>query len=201
MAITDAVRFGVGETVRMGERVCTLAKSGTVVLQLRDRELPTAVRAELGAELSAITRGTGQRLCVGERLDLALALGADGVHLPEGSASAERVRRFLSRRGQRLWLSHAVHELDPLPGGCDAWVVAPVAAPRKGRAALGFEGLSRVVERAPAGTRVFALGGVDAESAGQCLARGASVAAIGSVYAETERLLAALEILRPSSGD
>jgi thiamine-phosphate pyrophosphorylase len=196
MAITCVARFGVDQTLAMAERVCGLATAGSVVVQLRDRELGPRQRLELGRRVREITRRFGQWLCVGERVDLALLLDADALHLPESSPEPTRLRQFLARRGRPRWLSRAVHAGSALPDDCDGWVVAPVAEARKGRPALGFEALAQLSGSVPRGTRVFALGGLGASNAAHCLACGASVAAIDAVYSETERLVDALGIRR-----
>lgn len=196
MAITDVERFGVEETLDMATRVCLSAAPGRVVVLLRDRQLPVRERLRFGRALRQTTRGAGQSLAVAERADLALLLEADALHLPENSAEPSRVRELLRRRGGSPWLSRAVHSATSLPSHCDAWVFSPVVEARKGRPAQGFDALARLVELAPAGTRVFALGGVGAAAAARCLECGAAVAAISAAYAESERLVAALGIRR-----
>ena len=64
------------------------------------------------------------------------------------------------------------------PHDCEAWIVSPVMAPRKERAALGLEGLSACVARAPSSVRIYALGGITASSAPACLAQGAAGVAV-----------------------
>jgi thiamine-phosphate pyrophosphorylase len=199
MAITDAARFGDEQTLAMAERVSRLGREGSVIVQLRDRERPPRERLALGRRLRQITRAHGQWLSVGERLDLALLLDADAVHLPEAAPDAERVRELLRERRRPLWLSRAVHRVDGPPAGCDAWVVAPVSEGRKGRPALGFSALEAFVRAAGDGTRVFALGGVGPVEATRVVGLGAGVAAIGAAYSETERLVDALGIRRPAA--
>lgn len=196
MAITDAARFGDEATLAMAERVSRLGREGSVIVQLRDRERSPRERLDLGRRLRQITRAHGQWLSVGERLDLAVLLDADAVHLPEAAPDATRVRQLLRERSCPLWLSRAVHGVDAPPSGCDAWVVAPVSEERKGRPALGFSVLEASVRAAGDGTRVFALGGLGPAEARRVVGLGAGVAAIGAVYSETERLVDALGIRR-----
>ncbi len=180
-------------------RACRSARPGSVMVQLRDRELPVRERLGRGQQLRQLTRETGQWLAVNDRLDLALVLEADALHLGEGSVPAAAVRQVL---GSRLWLSRACH--DPAKAhadGADAVLLSPVAQARKGRPALGLAGLRRALET-PQAPLVFALGGIDADWAARCVAAGArGVAVIGSVVAREDagELLSALRISGSSS--
>ncbi len=140
-----------------------------------------------------------------DRLDLALVLGADAVHLADGSVGVDDARRLL---GTELLVSRPCHDVEAaLEPRVDAWLLSPIAAPRKGRPALGIGPLRRFRERiasqttsnAPTATLLYALGGIDASNARACVEAGASgVAVMGAVLTalEPERLLDTLEIAR-----
>lgn len=184
-------------------RAClSAARPGSVAVQLRDRQLSARRRIDLGRALSAECRRFEQYLVVNERVDLALLLGADGAHLPEAGLTPMEARAL----APRLWLSAACHELpaDAALLDVDALLVSPVIEPRKGRPALGFGGFaalhaelsSACLTPAPA---FYALGGVDAASAGGCLAHGAAGAAVIGAALDgraIEPLLTALDIAR-----
>jgi thiamine-phosphate pyrophosphorylase len=153
-------------------------------VQLRDKSLAARNRLALGRRLISECRGRDQSFVVNDRLDLALLLEADGVHLGEGSVAPADARTVLP---DRAWISIACHD----PGAvrrpdADAVLLSPIVAPRKGRQALGFDGLRsarRVLASAGDTTlpALYALGGVDADSARECLAAGADgVAVIGA---------------------
>jgi thiamine-phosphate pyrophosphorylase len=140
---------------------------------------------------------------VNDRLDLAVLLGADGVHLGEASVTAADARRVV---GPAAFISRACHEphgvLEP---GVDAWVLSPIFGVRKGRAALGAAALTRLRDRCRAAGQgataplVLALGGVTAPVAKAALRAGADgVAVIGAVLSSdrVESLLSELEIAR-----
>jgi len=180
------------------------AKPGSVVVVLRDKESPLRERFERGERLLRLARETGQRLVVSDRVDLALALGADGVHLPSDGLRADAVRELPGM--EERWISRASHGWDLLPAvelaALDALLVSPVFAERKGRSALGEEGLSvaaRAVRvRAPE-LGIFALGGANASHVAGAHAAGAEgLAVIGAVMSLEERtpLLCALKIAR-----
>jgi len=189
IAITDFGTLGVRQTLGCLGALTAAALPNTVMVQLRDRTLPTRELVDVGRELAALCRRQAQLLQVNDRLDLALLLDADAVHLGEGSVTTGDARRLV---GARL-VTRACH--DPGAAGAvdaDGLLLSPVLAPRKGREALGVEGLERA-RRALAGatskTLLFALGGVDAAGAGPCLAAGADgVAAIGATQSETGAL-------------
>jgi len=151
--------------------------------------------------LRELTRRLGQWLLVNDRLDLARLLDADGVHLGEASVRQEDARALL---GDRVGLFRALHEVSALPQvpvATAGVLLSPVLAPRKGRQALGLEGLGAAARLArqslgAEAPRLYALGGVGPEHLGACVAAGAwGVAAIGSAWAEgaEERWARALE--------
>lgn len=200
MVITDIARYGGSRTLGRLEQLLGAAEPGRVAVQLRDRTLPARERLAVGRELRAATRRHQQLFAVNDRVDLALMLEADGLHLGEGSVSAEPVRAWL---GDRLWITRACH--DPAMVGADpsvdGWVLSPVFAPRKGNPALGPDCLATaraalVARRAPAA--LYALGGVDVEAVHRCRAEGVGVAVIGAAFepGDPGALLLALGIAR-----
>lgn len=171
-----------------------------VVVQLRDRERSARERLALGTRLRALTLELGLALVVNDRLDLALALGADGVHLGEGSVRPDEARALLPEGALVSVACHEAHRVAALAatGAVDLVLLSPVlASPGKGPA-LGLEALTAAraaldaalaadVARRPAGSLVsrvsrvslVALGGLDEAHVGPALAAGAhGVAAI-----------------------
>lgn len=195
LAISDTELAPGATLIERLERLCWAARAGAVALVLRDKQLSVRRRQELGVALRDVTRASQQWLCVADRLDLALALDADGLHLGEESIEPRDARRLWGPR----FISRACH--DPRTAsaaGADAVVLSPVLAARKGAPALGRVGLTLARERCGA-ARLFALGGVDAHTARLCLEAGAhGVAAQGAVLdgRPPDALLAALGAAR-----
>lgn len=195
MVITDAeVAWGEALLERV-ERIAASARPGSVLVQLRDRDAAIRDRLEVGRALRVLTRRYRQGLVINDRLDLALLLDADGLHLGERSVLPEDARRVWGER----FVSRACHDPERArPGGADAVVLSPILAPRKGAPALGVAGLTTA--RPQVGSALlFALGGVDADGARACLAAGANgVAAIGAALdgRDPGPLLAAVGALR-----
>jgi thiamine-phosphate pyrophosphorylase len=152
-------------------------------VQLRDPELPARALLDLGARLRAATRAVGAGLVVNDRLDLARALGADGVHLGRRSVRIADARALL---GAGAWVSVACHAVDEVvraaEEGADAAVLSPIfPSPGKG-APIGVAAIAAAREALRArGLRaaIVALGGVSTGNAAACFAAGAdAVAAI-----------------------
>lgn len=194
IAITDTTVAPLGLLEERIGALCRAAAPGSVLVQLRDPSLPTRLRLELGVRLRSVTRETGQLFAVNDRTDLAVLLEADGLHLGEASVTTEDARRVVGG----IWISRALHDPELAAAAqADAVLLSPVVAPRKGRDALGVESLPLCRARLPPRTRLYALGGVGADSARRCLEHGADgVAVVAAVLAETsgQALLSALAI-------
>jgi thiamine-phosphate pyrophosphorylase len=153
------------------------ARAGYAV-QLRDPGLPSRALLALGGWLREETRALGAALWVNDRLDVALALGADGVHLGRRSVTVADARALLP---PGTWISLACHapaEVEEAAAlGADGALLSPIfPSPGKGPA-IGVEALREARARVRAGFPIVALGGVDAQNAGACFAAGATAAA------------------------
>ena len=182
IAVSDLQSAGVAASLERAEALCAVCVPGSVLLQLRDRELPVRTLLSAGAALRKICADSGQGFAVNDRVDLALLLDADALHLAESSVPVPDARRLWQRQ-----LYAAAHsEASVLASGADAVVLAPVVASRKGAPALGLAALERL--RAELSGRVdaprlYALGGVTPDNADACLRAGADgVAAQGAVW-------------------
>jgi thiamine-phosphate pyrophosphorylase len=203
IVITDLSALERNELARRMATVANAARAGTVAILLRDHEVSARERLALGRELCQITRTAEQQLWVADRLDLAMLLEADGVHLGEGSVSAREARRLL---GSDLHVSRAWHRADLDDSGTelddlDALLLSPIFAARKGRPALGAAALATLdaaLQARPNAPRLYALGGVTAREVPACDVAGATgIASIGAALASDPRgLLEALGIAR-----
>lgn len=155
-----------------------------LAVMLRDPALTGRALHRLGASLREATAAIGASLVVNDRLDVALALGADGVHLGRLSVRVEDARALL---GQAVWISrscHAVVEvIEAADEGADAALLSPIfPSPGKGRP-LGIGALTEAREaldrRGFGEISLVALGGIDRDAVEACFAAGAgAVAAI-----------------------
>jgi thiamine-phosphate pyrophosphorylase len=141
---------------------------------------------ETARRLREATRRRDGLLLIGLDADLAEAVGADGVHLPQRALG---LAATLAARRPDWRLTGAVHDTGAMraAAGLDAVVVSPVF-PAGGRssvkAALGVDGLKRLITTAPC--PVYGLGGIDAGNATRLIGSGlcglAGVAAIQSAF-------------------
>lgn len=152
-----------------------------VALLPRDRALPEEEYAAWAAALLPACRRAGAILLVHRSVETARAIGADGVHLPEG-ADVAAARAAL---GDAAWIGASRHDAAGVASaahaGADYATFGPVfATPGKG-APIGLQALAAITRSSA--IPVVALGGVTARNAGACIAAGAAaVAAIRGVW-------------------
>jgi thiamine-phosphate pyrophosphorylase len=178
------------------------AAAGVDWIQIREKDLEARALAELVRLAVANTRETGTSILVNDRLDVALAAGAAGVHLRETSLPVEAVaewRRTAGRREFRIGKSchSAENACAAERAGADYIFFGPVfATPSK--AAFGPpQGIDRLHEvcrlvRIP----VLAIGGVTIENAASCLAAGAAGVSAIRLIQESEDVAAVVARLR-----
>ncbi|MGN6110543.1 MAG: thiamine phosphate synthase [Kofleriaceae bacterium] len=167
-----------------GAAVQRIAVPG-VVVQVREKDL------EGGPLLDLVraTLATGARVVVNDRLDVALAAGAHGVHLPERGLAIADARRLIERAGRTDFeLGTSCHTLDGVRAARDAGAqmiqLGPIwATPNKG-APLGAAALAEARALLGAEARLVAVGGIDRdERARVVLCAGAdAVAAIRAIW-------------------
>jgi len=153
-------------------------------LQLRGKQLGPGLLCELGHALRPLCRGTGVPLCINDRLDVALAVGADAVHLGQDDlplAEARAARK--AARADWLVIGVSTHDLAQArtaeAGGADYLGFGPIFATRTKKnadPAAGLPALAAVV--ASVRVPVVAIGGITLETAPAVAAAGASAAAV-----------------------
>lgn len=161
------------------------AAAGASWIQIREKDLPGRALVELARFAIAEMRATSARVLVNDRLDVALAANAAGVHLGEKSIALETVVEWRRSSGRQDFLiGVSCHSLGSARAagraGADYIFFGPVyATPSKAAFGTpqGIEGLREVC--AAVEIPVLAIGGVNLQNAGACLAAGAvGIAAI-----------------------
>lgn len=182
-----ALRLGAGEWAdAVRAQVFAAAAAGIDWVQLREPDMAAADLLRLTKAVVADTRHTATRIVVNDRLDVALAAGAAGVHLKERSFSVESSRAITP---PGFLVGRSVHEL-AIQGVANTadYLVAGTVLPTVSKPAvtcLGWEGLSAIV-RAASGKPVLAIGGIDLPSIPLVAASGAAgLAAIGAFIPES----------------
>src|SRR5437867_3260041 len=154
-------------------------EAGLPAVQLREKDLPGRPLLALAERLRAATARTGALFFVNDRIDVALAAGADGVQLGTGSVPVEVARQLLPAGALVGVSTHAPGEAAP---GADFALFGPVwETPSK----AGAQGEARLHEAVRAAAiPVLAIGGVTAERApGGRAARAAGAAVIRAILA------------------
>lgn len=143
------------------KRVELALAAGVGALQLRAKDLPVREALELGFELRALARARGIPFLVDDRLDLALALGADGLHVGQEDLPAALVRGLFKGI---LGVSAASPEeaRAALAAGADYLGVGAVfpSSSKPDAEVIGLEGLRAVVAATP--LPCVAIGGISA---------------------------------------
>lgn len=144
---------------------------GVEYIQIRERNLDSRHLTTLTRKVIAARQGKPCRILVNDRADVALASGADGVHLRDGSPPPSVFVR------PRFLISASCHDPASVPGlqDADLIILAPVFHPLSKPARqppLGLEGLSKACSESH--KPVLALGGITANNSASCLDAGAS---------------------------
>jgi thiamine-phosphate pyrophosphorylase len=173
--ITDRERCGKTplETVVEGA-----VKAGANVVQLREKDLSASELFDLASRLRAVTRGRALFL-VNDRIDVAMACGADGVHLPEDGLPVGMARWLL---GKHALIGCSVHSVEAAVeaerNGADFVQVGTIFATdskpdAKPAGAKLIDEVAKVVS-----IPVLAVGGVKAKNVAEVIAAGASGASV-----------------------
>jgi thiamine-phosphate pyrophosphorylase len=164
--ITDRRRFGAGGENVLVQRVAAAAAAGVDLVQVRERDMEARDLSHLVARCVQAVAGTRARVLVNDRLDVALASGAHGVHLRADSLPASRARA-LAPIG--FLIGRSVHSVDETVaacagGGLDYVLFGAVfaSASKPGQMPAGVAALADVA--AAVSVPVLAVGGVSPET-------------------------------------
>jgi len=198
-------------TARRGlaETVAAAVAGGVTMVQLRDKTSPPAAMIEAGRALRALLAPLGVPLIVNDRVDVAQAIGADGVHVGPGDPAPAAVRALLGPRaivGFSLDAADRLGEFDPAAVDyVGLGPLFPTGTKADAAPALGAAVFAALRRRLPC--PVVAIGGIDAANAARAIAAGADgVAVVSAICAATDpraaaqALRAAVEAARPAAG-
>ena len=179
----------------MEDVVARAVDGGVGLVQLREKDVPARQLLELAQRLRALTAGRAL-LFVNDRVDVALACGADGVQLGEEGLPVEEARRV---SGGRLLVGRSVHSVEGAKKaqaeGADVLVVGTIfpTDSHPGAAPSG----AGLLERVHRSVRIpfLAIGGVRADNVESVIRAGASGAAvIGSIMRSEDPKQASREL-------
>jgi len=179
---------------RLSDVVADAVKAGVRAVQLREKDLPPRSLLEVATQLRRVTEAEGALLFINDRIDVAVAVGADGIHLPSRSVPVDVVRRLV---GPRTWIGVSTHSLDDVrvavDGGANFVTFGPVF-PTPSKLPYGQPvGLEKLAEAARySSLPVFAVGGITPDRIASVLATGAfGVAMISEIMSKRDTLSAA----------
>jgi thiamine-phosphate pyrophosphorylase len=173
-------------------------RGGVTIVQYREKNASTRRMIEEASGLCRLCRAAGISFIVNDRLDVALAVDADGVHVGQDDMPASLARRLLGRKKTLGVSAGSVEEaLEAVDDGADYIGASPVfSTPTKPDAPppLGIEGLRRITEavRIP----VVAIGGINPGNAAAMREAGAAGIAVVSAIVAAEDVAEAARALR-----
>ncbi len=187
MMVTDRERSGSADAVV--DAAGHAARAGVDLIQIREHGLEDRDLLALTLKIRDATSDTTARILLNDRVDVALAAGIDGVHLPGRAVPAARVRTIVP---EHFLIGRSVHSEEEAvaaerDGGCDYLILGSVfasASKPRGHEPVGVEALQRVCGRVT--LPVLAIGGVTWSRVPEIATAGAAgIAAIG-LFADTD---------------
>ncbi len=181
-----------------------VALGGVSLVQYRDKTGSTREMIDRARAVKEGLRGTGIQLIINDRVDIALAVDADGVHLGREDMDAATARRLLGESALVGETVHSLDEADSVAYGVTDYIglggVFVTTSKDNKSAPIGLAGLSAIAARvrhhAPK-LKICAIAGIGAENAGDVIRSGADgVAVISSLSAKPKPGAAATELRR-----
>ena len=180
------------------EIVSEAVAGGVTMVQLREKDCPTGEFVALARRLKALLAPLGVPLVINDRVDVALAVDADGVHIGQSDMPYEDARRLL---GRDKIIGLSVENFSDLERAnsldVDYVGISPVyGTPTKSDTAepFGLEGLRRAVAMSAHPT--VAIGGMNAQTIGEVMAAGTDgVAVVSAICSAPSPRKAAQELL------
>ena len=179
------------------EVVSEAVAGGVTMVQLREKDAATGEFVELGRRLMSLLKPLGVPLIINDRVDVALAVDADGVHIGQSDMSYADARRLL---GPEKIIGLSVENFEDLEAAnkldVDYIGISPVyGTPTKTDTAepFGLEGLKEAVRLSLHPT--VAIGGMNVATAGEVIAAGADgVAVVSAICSAASARDAAAEL-------
>jgi len=183
--ITDRTQLPGDEDDRQRALLAKIAEAtrcGVDLIQLREKDLSSHQLEALSRSALRVVRENSEqpasRLLINSRSDIAIASGADGVHLRSEDVSPSEVQKIWAHAGRssRALVSVSCHSATDVgratDKGADFALFAPVFEKKDDRRAraVGLEGLRNACRQHPS---VFALGGITLANARACIEAGA----------------------------
>lgn len=202
----DPTLYLVTDTAMCGERgvpatVAAAVAGGVTMVQLRDPHADARTLTALAAELVALLAGTGVAFVVNDRVDVALAAGADGVHLGQRDLPVAEARRLAGADfiiGLSTSNREQIDAVNALPAGLVDYIgIGPIfatATKPDAAAPVGVAALAGLAARSS--VPAVAIGGIKAANLTEVAGAGAAGAAVVSEICAADDPRAAAARLR-----
>ena len=193
--ITDTQICGLSHA----EQVALFAEGGATLVQLRDKHAPALEFYKQAKAALDVANKHGVQLIINDRVDVALALGAAGVHLGQNDLPPEAARRLL---GEDAIIGYSTHSITQIQTAVnfpiDYFAIGPVfptSTKENPDPVVGLDGV-RLAREAIGGRKLVAIGGISQANVRDIIEAGAdSVALIRELLANPQRIPAAVRSL------
>ena len=174
-------------SIKLVDIISQSIDGGVETVQLREKDMSTAELYNLASEIREITKDKGANLIINDRVDIALAVDADGVHLGWQSLNIEIVRRMIGRDKLIGFSAHNLQEAEKAENcGADYITISPIfdtAYKDYFIKPLGTEEIGKIREQID--IPVIALGGINENNVSSVLENGADGIAVMSAILQS----------------
>ena len=184
------------------DQVRLLSLGGASLVQLREKQMPALQFYEHARAAVTVAATSGVKLIINDRVDVALAVGAHGVHLGQDDMPPEAARRLLGDEAVIGYSTHSVEQAkNALTLPIDYIAIGPIfttSTKTNPCPTLGLEGM-RAVREAIGNVQLVAIGGISHSNARQVIESGAdSVAVISALLSDPAEISHATQALMNS---
>lgn len=176
------------------QQVLHLSDGGAALIQLREKILSPLEFYREAAEALFVARERGVKIIVNDRIDIALAIRAHGVHLGQDDLPPDAARRLLGPEVIVGFSTHNVHQarlaakmpIDYVAIG----PIFPTSSKQSSQSPIGLDGL-RQVRQAVGNIPLVAIGGITSETSQDVLDAGANaISVISNIWTSSEQVAA-----------
>ena len=175
------------------EVVAAALRGGTTVVQYREKDACTRDMVQTARQLCELCRSCGIPFIVNDRLDVALAVDADGIHIGQEDMPAPIARRLLGPdKILGITARNAEETLQAIADGADYIGASPIfvtATKSDAGEPIGLEGLSLIAQASP--VPVVGISGINVANAVQVIEAGAAGVAVVSAIVSADDIEAA----------
>lgn len=166
-------------------QVKQLVDGGAALIQFRDKTLTDRQHIEIGNLLSTWTRSTPARWIMNDRVDLAIAAGADGVHLGQDDMPLQEARKLMGDQKMIGVSTHCIEQAkQAVAGGADYIGVGPVfkSNTKQFQSFVGVDLVRSVAQTVS--VPAFAIGGITLDNVDQIREAGLRRVAVAGVVSD-----------------